>query len=294
MKLQGIFPAIATPFDHKGDLYKIKVQHNVEKWNRTELSGYVVCGSTGEAAFLNTDEKLQLFEWVAQYSKPEKLLIAGTGSESVKETVRVTNHCAELGYKAALVLTPHYYRAMMSRQELQLLFFRAVADQSKIPVMLYNFPQVCGLELTPESVAALSEHPNIIGMKNSSGNLEGTKKFLAAAKPGFQVMTGSANVLAASLAAGCSGAVLAFANAAPYTCITIWEAHRTRETEAAQDWQNRISKAATLIASTYGIPGLKHAMDLNGYYGGIPRLPFVPVGPEAQKEIAQAFHGLKG
>jgi 4-hydroxy-2-oxoglutarate aldolase len=107
-------------------------------------------------------------------------------------------------------------------------------------------------------------------------------------------MTGSANVLAASLAAGCSGAVLAFANAAPYSCISIWEAHRTREADAAQDWQHRISKAATLIASTYGIPGLKHAMDLNGYYGGIPRLPFVPVGPEAQAEIAAAFDGLKG
>jgi len=131
-------------------------------------------------------------------------------------------------------------------------------------------------------------------MKDSSGNLEGTKKFLAAVKPGFQVMTGSANVLALSLAAGCSGAVLAFANAAPYSCISIWEAHRTREAEAAQDWQNRIAKAATLIASTYGIPGLKHAMDLNGYYGGIPRLPFVPVGPEAQAEIAAAFNGLKG
>jgi len=294
MKLQGIFPAIATPFDHKGDLYKIKVQHNVEKWNRTELSGYVVCGSTGESAFLSADEKLQLFEWVAQYAAPEKLLIAGTGAESVRESVRMTNRCAELGYKAALVLTPHYYRAIMARQETQLLFFRAVADQAKIPVMLYNFPQVCGLELAPETVAALSEHPNIIGMKDSSGNLEGTKKFLAAVKPGFQVMTGSANVLALSLAAGCSGAVLAFANAAPYSCISIWEAHRTREAEAAQDWQNRIAKAATLIASTYGIPGLKHAMDLNGYYGGIPRLPFVPVGPEAQAEIAAAFHGLKG
>jgi 4-hydroxy-2-oxoglutarate aldolase len=294
MKLQGIFPAIATPFDHKGDLYKIKVQHNVEKWNRTELSGYVVCGSTGEAAFLNTAEKLQLFEWVAQYAGPEKLLIAGTGSESVKETVRLTNLCAEMRYKAALVLTPHYYRAMMAKQETQLLFFRAVADQTKIPVLLYNFPQVCGLELAPETVAALSEHPNIIGMKDSSGNLESTKNFVAAGKRGFQVLTGSANVLAASLAAGCSGAVLAFANAVPFTCITIWEAHRKRETEAAQDWQNRIANAAALIASTYGIPGLKHAMDLKGYYGGIPRLPLVPVGPEAQKEIAAAFDGLTG
>jgi 4-hydroxy-2-oxoglutarate aldolase len=294
MKLQGIFPAIATPFDHHGDLYKVKVQHNVEKWNRLGLTGYVVCGSTGESAFLTADEKIQLFEMVARHAAPEKLLIAGTGAESVRESVRLTNRAAESGFKAALVLTPHYYRAMMTRPEAQLVFFRTVADQAKIPVLLYNFPQVCGLELTPDTVAALSEHPNIIGMKDSSGNLDGTKKFLAAAKPGFQVMTGSANALAASLAAGCMGAVLAFANAAPYASISIWEAHRTREFDAAQDWQNRIARAATLIATTYGIPGLKHAMDLNGYYGGPPRLPLVPVTPDAQREIAAAFDGLKG
>jgi 4-hydroxy-2-oxoglutarate aldolase len=294
MKLSGIFPAIATPFDHRGEIYKVKVQHNIEKWNRTGLSGYVVCGSTGEAAYLSSEEKLQLFEWVAQYADPEKILIAGTGAESVRESVKMSNRTAELGYKAALVLTPHYYRAIMSRPESQLLFFRSVADQTKIPVLLYNFPQVTGIELSPETVAALAEHPNIMGMKDSSGNLEGTKKFIAAVKPDFQVLTGSATTLAASLAAGCPGAVLAFANACPYTSITIWEAHRSRENEAANDWQRRISKASQLIASTYGIPGLKHAMDLNGYYGGPPRLPLAPITPEAQREIAAAFDGLKG
>jgi 4-hydroxy-2-oxoglutarate aldolase len=294
MKLSGIFPAIATPFDHRGEIYKVKVQHNIEKWNRTGLSGYVVCGSTGEAAYLSSEEKLQLFEWVAQYADPEKILIAGTGAESVRESVKMSNRTAEFGYKAALVLTPHYYRAIMSRPESQLLFFRSVADQTKIPVLLYNFPQVTGIELSPETVAALAEHPNIMGMKDSSGNLEGTKKFIAAVKPDFQVLTGSATTLAASLAAGCPGAVLAFANACPYTSITIWEAHRSRENEAADDWQRRISKASQLIASTYGIPGLKHAMDLNGYYGGPPRLPLAPITPEAQREIAAAFDGLKG
>lgn len=294
MKLSGIFPAITTPFDHRGELYKVKVQHNVEKWNRTELTGYVVCGSTGETPFLSYEEKLQVFEWTAQYAGSEKLLIAGTGAESVRESVRLSNCVAGMGYKAALVLTPHYYRGMMARPESQLVFFRAVADQTKIPVMLYNFPQVTGIALEPDTVAALCEHPNIIGMKDSSGDLEGTKKFLAAAKPGFQVLTGSANTLAASLAAGCTGGILAFANAAPYTSIMIWEAHRTREFEAAEDWQQRIARAAQLIASVHGIPGLKYAMDLNGYYGGPPRLPLVPLKPEAQREIAEAFDGLKG
>ncbi len=294
MKLQGIFPAIATPFDNHAALYKIKVQHNIERWNRTVLGGYVVCGSTGEAALLSSDERLQLFEWVAKSAAPDKILIAGTSAESVHETVRLTNAAADFGYKSALVLPPHYYRSIFSKPESQLLFFRAVADQAKIPILLYHFPQVSGIDMTPDTVAALAEHPNIIGMKDSSGNLEGTKRFIAAAPTNFQVMTGSANALAGSLAAGCTGAVLALANAVPYACISIWEAHRTREAEAAEDWQRRISAAATLVASTYGIPGLKHAMDLMGYFGGPPRLPLVPVGPAAQAEIAQAFSGLKG
>jgi 4-hydroxy-2-oxoglutarate aldolase len=294
MKLQGIFPAIATPFDHKGDLYKVKVQHNIEKWNRAGLAGYLVTGSTGETPFLTVEEKLQVWQWAAEYAAPGKALIAGAGAESVRETVRLIGCAAEMGYHAGLVLAPHYYRAMMSRMETQILFFRAVADQAKLPIMLYHFPQVTGIDLTPEAVATLAEHPNIIGMKDSSGNLEGTKKFIAAVKPGFQVLTGSASSLAASLAAGCPGAVLALANAVPYACISVYEAHRTRETDAAVDWQNRIACAAKIVATTYGIPGLKHAMDLNGYYGGPPRLPLTVVTPEAQREIAQAFDGLKG
>lgn len=293
MKLQGIFPAVATAFDHQGELYKVKVQHNIEKWNRTDLAGYLVCGSTGESVLLSNPEKLQLFEWFAEYSDPEKTLIAGTGQESVKETVELTNRAAGMGYKAALVLTPHYYRGIMSRPETQILFFRAVADRAKIPVMLYNFPQVTGIALAPDTVGTLAQHPNIIGMKDSSGDLAGTKQFLESAGREFQVLTGSSTVLADSLAAGCSGAILAFANAAPYASISIWEAVRTRELSAAQDWQSRIRPASELISSQYGIPGLKHAMDLNGYYGGAPRLPLVPITPEAQQEIALAFGGLK-
>ena len=190
MKLQGIFPAITTPFDHNGDLYKVKVQHNIEKWNRTGLAGYLVTGSTGETPYLTAEEKIQVWEWSAQHAASDKILIAGSGAESVRESVRLTNRAAELGYKAGLVLAPHYFRSMMSRMETQILFFRTVADQAKIPILLYHFPQVTGIDLTPDAVATLADHPNIIGMKDSSGNLEGTKRFIAAVKPGFQVLTG--------------------------------------------------------------------------------------------------------
>ncbi|PYT19400.1 MAG: dihydrodipicolinate synthase family protein [Acidobacteria bacterium] len=294
MKLHGIFPPITTPFDHNGDLYKVKVQHNVEKWNRTALSGYVVCGSTGESVFLTAEEKVRLWEWVAHYAAPEKLLIAGTGMEGVRETVELTNRAAEIGYKAAMVRTPHYYKNLLIRSDAQMLYFRAVADQSKIPIMVYNCPQATGIDIMPETVTALSHHPNIVAIKESSGSLEKVTQMIREAKPGFQVLAGSAQTLAPSLAAGAVGAVLAFSNAAPYATISIWEAHRARETAAALDWQNRIARAAQLVTTKYGVPGLKYAMDLNGYYGGPPRLPLTVITPEARKEIEQAFDGIKG
>jgi 4-hydroxy-2-oxoglutarate aldolase len=294
MKLQGIYPPIATPFNHQGEIWKIKVQHNVEKWNLTGLAGYVVCGSTGESVMLTTEEKIQLWEWVAQYAAPEKLLIAGTGVESVRETVDLTNRAAEIGYKAAMVRTPHYYKNLINNAATQMLYFRAVADLAKIPIFIYNWPQVTGVDIPAEAVAELSHHPNIIAIKESSGNLEKVMRMIREVKPGFQVLTGSAPTLAPSFAVGCSGAVLAFANAAPYATVSIWEAHRTREPEAALDWQNRISHAAYLVTAKHGVPGLKYAMDLAGYYGGPPRLPLTVPCPAAKKEIEAAFADLRG
>jgi 4-hydroxy-2-oxoglutarate aldolase len=294
MKLQGIFPPIATPFDAEGNLYKSKVKHNVEKWNQAALSGYVVCGSTGESVYLTTEEKIQLWEWVAEYTAPGRLLLAGTGMESVRETVALTRRAAGIGYQAAMVRTPHYYKNMLNRGDAQALYFRAVADQSPIPIMIYNWPQATGVDIPAETVAALSEHPNIVAVKESSGNIEKVMQMIRTVKPGFQVLVGSAPTLAPSLAVGAVGAVLAFANAAPYAAIAVWEAHRTREFDAAMDWQRRMSRAAVLVTTTYGIPGLKYAMDLMGFYGGPPRLPLVPPSPAAKLEIEKAFKLLMG
>jgi 4-hydroxy-2-oxoglutarate aldolase len=294
MKLQGIYPPITTPFDHRGELYKAKVLHNIGCWNRTGLSGYVVCGSTGESVMLTAEEKIQLWEWVAESAAPEKLLIAGTGMEGVRETVALTNRAAEIGYKAAMVRTPHYYKNLVNRNDAQLLYFRSVADASKLPLIIYNWPQTTGVDIAPDVVALLSEHPNIIAIKESSGNLEKLMQMIRDVKPGFQVLTGSAPTLWPSLQAGAVGAVLAFANAAPYAAITIWEAHRTREAEAAKDWQMRILLAAQLVTTKYGVPGLKHAMDQNGFYGGPPRLPLTVPTPQAKAEIEAAFRALRG
>jgi 4-hydroxy-2-oxoglutarate aldolase len=293
MKLQGIFPALTSSFDYSGDLYKVKVFHNIQKMNEIALSGYLVCGSTAETPLMSIDERIQLMEWVREASAEGKTLIAGVGAESVRETVRMANRAAEIGFHAALALTPFYYRVQMHRPDTQALYFRAVADSAKIPVMIYNIPQVTGYALPPETIAELSHHPNIVGMKDSSGNLEKLKETLPLVKPGFQILSGSGANFQEALQLGASGAILAIANALPYACVTVWEAFRTRQFEAAQDWQARILPATQIVAGKYGIPGLKYAMDLTGYYGGPPRLPFVPPSGEAKMEIEKAFEGLR-
>ena len=183
---------------------------------------------------------------------------------------------------------------LLNNAPAQMLYYRSVADQVKVPIIIYNWPQATGLDIPAEAVAALSEHPNILAMKESSGSLEKVMQMIRTVNPGFQVLVGSAPTLYPSFVVGAVGAILAYANAAPYSTIAIWEAYRTREFEAAADWQNRIARAAVLVTTRYGIPGLKYAMDLNGYYGGPPRLPLIPPSPEAKREIEEAFRDLKG
>jgi len=269
MKLQGIFAEITTPFDHKGDIYKTKVEHNVEKWNRTTLAGYVVCGKAGEGALLTAEEKSAVWEMVAKYAAPEKLLIAATGMPGVRESVVLANRAADLGYKAALIDVPYH------AAETQLAYSRAVADQSRIPVIAGG----------ADVAAAVAQHPNIVALCGDVGKAAGPSDVLAR----------SATHLWPALQSGADGAILDFAAAAPYACIAIWEAHRTREEEAGVDWQNRILHAAELIGEfRHGIPGLKHAMDLNAFYGGPPRLPLVVPGVQARREIEEAFGVFKG
>lgn len=294
LKLQGIFAPLATPFDHHGDIYKTKIRHNVEKSNLVKLSGYVVCGATGEGPHLTTDEKVVVWSLSAEAAASGRTLLAATGAESVRETVELTNRAAELGYQGALVRTPAFYKGLVNNAEAQELYFCAVADRVKIPVVIDNIPQWTAVDIAAESVAKLSEHPNIVAIKESSGVTGKLNFMLREVKKGFQVLAGSAATLWPSLDLGAAGAVLAIANPAPYACITIWEAHRMREREAAEDWQGRIRQPAELVTSKYGLPGLKYAMDLNGYYGGPCRLPLRPLTPEAKAEIEQAFDGIRG
>ncbi|MBV8729366.1 MAG: dihydrodipicolinate synthase family protein [Acidobacteriia bacterium] len=292
MKLQGIYPALITCFQENGDVYKTKILQNIRKLNRIALSGYTVCGSTGESPLMNFSEKLEVMDCVREAASEGKTLIAGVGYDSVRETVRLANKAAELGYQFALALTPHYYKNQMQRTDVQSLYYRAVADQCKIPVLIYNMPAVTGYDIPVEALAELSHHPNIVGMKDSSGNIEKLEATIKAVKPGFQVMSGSGATFGRALEIGAAGAILAIANAVPYACVTIWEAFRTRQHEAARDWQSRLQPAAKIVPAKYGIAGLKYAMDLKGYYGGPPRYPLMPPSAEIRTEIEQALDGV--
>lgn len=293
MKLAGIFPPICTPFLGDGEFSPHKLRANVEKWNRTGLAGFVATGSTGESVFLTNEEKLRLWEALREAAGPGKLLIAGTGAESVRETVEMSNKAAGMGYAVALVRTPHYFKSQMNRPESQLTYFRAVADQSKIPVVLYNFPQVTGVDVPADLVIQLAEHPNIIGIKESSGNIEKVAQMVDRAPESFQVLVGSAPTLYPNLCVGAVGAILAFSNAAPCASLAIYEAWRSGDHARARQVQRRIGAAASAIGGKHGIAGLKYAMDLNGYYGGPVRLPLLPLSPAAKTEIETLFQDVR-
>ncbi|MBV9264877.1 MAG: dihydrodipicolinate synthase family protein [Acidobacteriaceae bacterium] len=292
MKLQGIFPALTTCFDESGEIHKEKLAVNIRKLNQIALAGYTVCGSTGESPLMSFNEKLDVLSCVAGLASNGKTLIAGVGQESVRETVRLVNMASEIGYHVGLALTPYYYKSQAQCPDTQKLYFRAIADESKLPILIYNMPRVTGYDVPVDVVAELSHHPNIIGMKDSSGNVEKLKETAGAVKAGFQILSGSGMTFCDALYAGAVGAILAIANAVPYACVTVWEAFRMRQEEAARDWQQRLLSGAKLVPGVHGIPGLKHLMDIKGYYGGRPRLPLMPSPPEARAEIERAFDGI--
>jgi len=282
MKLQGIFIDTASPFDHAGELYRIKIEHNIGKWNQTSVAGYVVGGFTGEGALLAAEEKRELWKLAAASAGPEKTLIAGIHAAGVREAAAMVNQAAELGYAAALV-EPLQGDELMSRAGTQIVYFRSLADRANIPVLI---SKRAGMDSA--TVEALSRHPNICGVVEHSGDVSGIPRL-----GGFAVLWGVASSVWSALQSGASGAVLAFANAAPYATIALWEAFRTREEEAGLDWQSRITPPAELVSARFGVPGLKHAMDINGYYGGPPRLPLTTPNPAEKLEIQAAFADLK-
>ena len=373
MLLHGIFPPITTPFYPDGRVYLKKLEHNVERYSKTPAAGIVVLGSTGEAVMLSDDERREVLKAAREACAPHKVLIAGTGAESAVETLRLTEYAATLGYDVALVRTPHFYRPQMQQANL-LAFYRTVADQSPIPVLIYSVPVFTKYDMPAELVIELAEHPNIIGIKESGGDAAKIRQIaertrhikhsatvtetFAAVTPrmlksveaspdngngdlvpvgalagnptarvgadaptrpaerssakassssvsvlgnlktrqkevGFQILAGVAQRLLTSLESGAVGGVLAFSDPAPTACYEVYTAWKEGDAELARLKQERISVAATRVASELGIPGLKYAADLNGYYGGPPRLPLLPLTGEQKAEVERLMADIR-
>ncbi len=284
MIFSGVFAALTTPYAHDGTVSLPDLKHNVQRYNQTDLAGYVALGSTGESVLLTRAELDGILITVKEAAAKGKKLLAGTGAESTAETIERTKRAAELGYDAALVKTPHYYKPAY-KPEVLIAHYRRVADESPIPVMLYSIPQFTGVALGAADVAALAEHPNIIGIKDSSGNVQGTAEIVASTPPSFQVLVGSAATMYPSIAIGARGAILALACALPEKCVALFDLVRQGHHEKARELQSILLRASKLIVSEMGIAGVKHTMDQRGYRGGVPRLPLLPLHQEQKKRL---------
>ncbi len=292
MELSGIFAALTTPFSSDGAVSLADLQHNIHRFNGTDLSGYVVLGSTGEAVLLSRSEAESILATVKESASKEKTLIAGTGAESTAETIERTRRAAELGYKIALVKTPYYYKPSY-KPEVLIAHYRRVADASPIPVLLYSVPQFTGVALEAPEVASLAAHPNIMGIKDSSGNVQRVGEEIAATPPNFQVLVGAAATIYPSLALGARGCILALANALPEKCVALYELVRHGHHEKARDLQRLLVSASKLFVSEGGIAGVKYVMDQRGYRGGLPRLPLLPLSDSQKHRIDELLATLE-
>lgn len=339
--IEGILAAVPTPFYSDERVYLRKLEANIAHWSRSPLAGVLVMGSNGEAVHLNDEESEQVLKVAAEAAAPEKVMVAGANRESADQVLRLAEAAARYGYDAVLVRTPVYYAAQMSRTAVE-TFFSAVADRSPLPVLLYNIPRSVPYNIPVEVVAELASHPNILGIKDSAGDLEQIKRLIAATrsapkrtvtvtptfesitgrmlktKPqelvtvdglaggasapalktrtkevGFQVLTGSAGILLEALEAGASGAILGAAAFAPGACNEVYLAWKDHDRKLAAAKQERIAGAARRVVGELGIAAVKYACDYNGYYGGPPRLPLLPLTAAEKSEVETLLANIR-
>jgi 4-hydroxy-2-oxoglutarate aldolase len=284
---EGVYPPIPTSFVN-GEVARDKLAENLARWNQTGLAGYVVLGSNGETVYLNEAERAAVLSTARQATPRDKLLIVGTGAESTRATIERTRTAAEAGADAALVITPCYYKSQMTVEALRRHYF-ALADASPIPILLYNVPKFTGLDLSAETVLELAQHPNIAGIKDSGGNVAKLGAIIRAAPDHFEVLAGSGGFFYPALVLGAVGGVLALANVAPNPCCQIYHAVREGQHGQAQELQLQMIPLNAAVTARFGIPGLKAALDLLGYYGGEPRSPLSPPGSDQVEEIRRVL-----
>lgn len=281
---KGVLPPMITPFTTEGDVDYAAFEYNVAKWNDNDLAGYLVLGSNSETAFLSEEEKTELIKITVATAKKDRYVLAGTGIEGLRETIRFTNLSAKLGVDAALVLTPCYYDAKMDSKNL-IKYFTALADNSDIPILIYNVPKFTHVNIKADAVAELSRHPNIIGMKDSLGDIAQISTFLNVKDDSFNVMVGTASVWYPALTLGIKNGIHALANCCPDQCASVQRLYDAGKSDEARVLHQRILPINTAVTGTYGIPGLKHACDRMGLKGGKVRLPLLNASDDAKAGV---------
>ena len=285
MDVHGVFPPIPTPFTDQG-IDRRALASNVSKWMQTKLSGIVVLGSNGEAPLLEDHEADVAIAAVREAVPSGRLLIAGTGRESTAATITATQRAAKLGADAVLVRTPSFFKNVMNTDAL-VRHYTAVSDVSPVPVLLYNVTMYTGVNMLPDAVARLAEHPNIIGIKESGGDVAQLGEFVSRTPEDFRVLGGSATTFFAALSVGASGGVLALSAVLPDQCVQLYELVQQRLFDQARALQQRLTALARLLGAVHGISGLKFALDQVGYIGGPSRAPLGPLSPDAQRHIKE-------
>lgn len=280
---RGIYPPLVTPFED--EVFNPEAfTSNIGKLNQTRLAGYVVLGSNGESAYLQNHEAIEVIETAAQARGTDKALVVGTGRESTRATIEFTNQAAQAGADAALVVPPSYYRGAMTPPVLE-AHYRAVADSSDIPILLYHVPKFSPVTFSPEMVASLSSHPRIIGMKDTSQDMVFLTRCLSDCPEDFMIYVGTANILLAGLTLGAAGGVLALANIAAEECVDLCDLFQEGAVSDARSLQQKLLPVNQAVTVTYGIAGLKFAHDILGMKGGGVRRPLQALAEEDHEAL---------
>ncbi len=289
-RLRGVLLPFPTPFraddetvDHDA------LRRNLERWHATRVGGYIALGSTGERVHLDEGECLRVIETTRAATPTNKILLVGVGQQSTRATIAEARRAADAGADALLVITPNFYRGALNTDAL-VEYYAAVADRAPVPVLLYNIPQNTGIALTPETVARLSVHENIVGMKDSSGDVLSFARTRELARSGFVMLTGHGSAFYHALAAGAHGAILAVACVVPQLAVDLYEAYAAGNHQRAIELQGRLSPLARVVTTGYGIGGLKYALELHGYAGGAAvRAPLHTPNAAGREEIERVL-----
>jgi 4-hydroxy-2-oxoglutarate aldolase len=290
--LKGIVPPMVTPFDGAGALQLDSFERNFDKYFEAGVRTLLVLGSNGESVYLEHSEKLKLFEAARKRVPSNMTLLAGTGVETTQGTIQLTKEAADRGVDAVLVKNPFYYKSQMTF-DVYHAHYTAVADASPVPVVIYNVPVFTGISMEARLIIELAKHPNIVGLKESSGDVRLISEVVwNTPKEKFTVLAGAAPVLYPNMMAGARGGIVALACASPKALLALYDAVSRADYRKAAEVQRIIAPAAAAVTAKYGIAGLKAAMALEGFDSGVPRRPLLPLKPAQHQDLQQIFRRM--